>query len=971
MLDPLDEIERVFDEVQKLPRAERAAYLRERCADRPELRREVESLLRHADSSFLEDPPTATRALATEADTPRTIGPYTLIERLGEGGFGVVWRAEQSQPIQRTVALKLVRSGVASSSTIARFEAERQALASLDHPGIARIHEAGSTPDGRPWFAMELVDGLPITEYCTRHRVGLADRIRLVATICDAVQHAHERGIVHRDLKPTNVLVSHDSGRARPKVIDFGVSKALEVPLVDALHRTEAGQIVGTPAYMSPEQARGDIAAIDARTDVHALGVMLFELITGTLPFEPERSGTPDLVGLQQKIRDDDAPRPSSRIVERLASPGYRSPVLARAVRGDLDWIVLRALEKDPDRRYPSAAELGLDLLRFLADEPVEASPPSRWYRTRKLLRRHRVASIAVATGVLALTIGVAATIVGFVRARESERDALAARDRALESETLARDSERLALRSLERARASETLATTEAAKLRAVFDFLVSMLSGADPGRGLGRDVTVRQILDDARQALDVAGLAPQVELALRYTIGSSYNAAGRARDAAVELQKALERAYRLAARERCDVRGLLGIVLVRLGRLDEAEKLATEALGFAVDARDRIDALGTLATTCTARARFAEAEGHLREAIELADHTPDCETVQTTNRIQLGDLLERQSRYEEAEEIVREARRLAVDQGPKGRFRVLRADRVLVQLLVRHGKGKEAIELARANVALALEVHGENHPDSAHVQSELAEILQENDEPEESEQLFRRAIATMQRAVPNGSPSEAQARGNLGWLLSRLDRNDEAEEMLRSSLAMRRAIFGPVHPEVASSLNDISVLLREKQAYAESEQLAREALAAFESTLGPRHLHTQIARHSLGVTLTAAGRAEQAIPYLADALDGMVALLAPEHWQIAEARKRLARALMDLGRFEESKAQVLLAHEAMVRAHGAEHRRAQSLVKTMIDLALEAKDWALANTWREKLVAGDRDYAVDVQRQMEARGR
>ncbi|MFO1050790.1 MAG: tetratricopeptide repeat protein [Planctomycetota bacterium] len=929
MSDSIDEIAELFEAVRALPAAERTAFLVEHCSGRAALRREIESLLEHEDDRFLETPARGLELLAERDVTPETIGPYTLLEHLGEGGFGVVWRAEQREPIQRVVALKLVRSGVASAAAIARFEAERQALALLDDPGIARIHEAGTTPDGRPWFAMELVEGEPITAHCTRARMGLADRIRLVEAVCRAVHHAHERGIVHRDLKPSNVLVRDDAGRPRPKVIDFGVAKALESPLSERLARTEAGAIIGTPAYMSPEQARGDVDAVDARTDVHALGVVLFELVTGTLPFEPDRDGTPDAVELHRRIRDDDAPRPSSRIVERLETPGYRSPVLARAVRGDLDWIVLRALEKEPARRYASAAELADDLARFLADRPVTASPPSRWYRLRKLVRRHRVASAALVIAVVSLAAGA-----------------------------------RIAIDSLGRAAESKAVALTEAEKLQGVSDFLRAMLASANPDRGLGADVTVRQILDDAARELDVQKLAPEIETQLRLTLGTSYLAVGNPAGAEMQLQRALTLADLLGSRECSEIRSSLGMVWSRTGRITEARGVIEKALTLAAGPRDRIDALGALATLDLLEARLDEAERHLREAIRIADSTAGMETVQTINRIQLGDVLERSNRFAEAEAELAEARRRAEAEGPTGRLRVLRADRLLATLLLRNGEAKRAEEVARRNVDLAIAIHGEDHPDCALVLGELAEILQERDKTGESEQLFRRAIATMHRVVPGGSPAEAQTLGNLGWLLHRLQKDDEARECLQRSLDMRRALFGDRHPDVASVTSDLAILQRDEHHYDEALKLGREALAIYEESLGAHHLNTAIARHSLGVTLSDAGRNEEAVPVLDAALTDLRALLPEEHWQVAEFRKRLARALLAIGRSAEAKQQIETAYGAMVRAQGNAHRRAQSLVKTMIDIGIELRDWTLCEQWRSKLVEADRDYALDVER-------
>jgi serine/threonine protein kinase len=359
-------------------------------------------------------------------------GRYRLISVLGEGGMGTVYRAEQTQPVKRPVALKLIKVGLDSRAVVARFDAERQALALMDHPNIARVYDGGTTAAGQPFFAMELVSGVPITDYCDLKRLPLQARLELFVAVCQAVQHAHQKGIIHRDLKPSNVLVTEVDGRPTTKVIDFGVAKATESSLTD-LSLADTGAIVGTPTYMSPEQADPSSMDIDTRTDIYALGVILYELLAGSPPIDAKSFKKAGILEMLRMVREVDPPSPSTRLSKAddlpgiAASRGLEPAQLRRALRGDLDWIVLKALEKDRTRRYETANAFAADLIRHLTSEPVPAAPPSRAYRMRKFARKHRGAVVAAGLVVFTLLAGIVGTTLGLIaadaRRREAERN--------------------------------------------------------------------------------------------------------------------------------------------------------------------------------------------------------------------------------------------------------------------------------------------------------------------------------------------------------------------------------------------------------------------------------------------------------------------------------------------------------------------------------------------------------------------
>jgi serine/threonine protein kinase len=528
--------------LQKDDPAERQAYLDEACAGQPELRRQVEHLLRlhEGAGSFLEKPAAESPATGAVQDAPEhmpspeapgvIIGPYKLIEQIGEGGMGTVWMAQQTAPVKRLVAVKLIKAGMDSRHVLARFGAERQALALMDHPNIARVLDAGTTDSGRPYFVMDLVKGAPITKYCDEHRLTPRQRLELFLPVCQAIQHAHQKGIIHRDLKPSNVLVALYDGRPVPKVIDFGVAKAAGQTLTEKTLVTSFGAIVGTLEYMSPEQAEINQLDIDTRSDIYALGVLLYELLTGTTPFSRKDLEKAGMLEMLRVIREQEPTKPSTKLstAEGLptlaANRGTEPAKLTKLVRGELDWIVMKALEKDRNRRYETANGFAMDVQRYLADEPVEACPPSAAYRLRKFAQRHRGAVLAAAVVAAAVLLGAGVAAWQAVEATRAKRDALAAA--AAETE-------------------AKQAAEAKEAETRAVLDFVEKrILAAARPkGRegGLGPDVPLRAAIDAAVPFVDKSFQdQPLTEARLRVTLGDSFWYLGDGKAAAAQYEPA-----------------------------------------------------------------------------------------------------------------------------------------------------------------------------------------------------------------------------------------------------------------------------------------------------------------------------------------------------------------------------------------------------------------------------------------------
>jgi serine/threonine protein kinase/tetratricopeptide (TPR) repeat protein len=685
-------VESVFNSARALSTAARGSHLDAACAGDAELRARVERLLA-ADAELEAAPGTATfapepgtAAYSTEgspadpgaAHDPGPhlgagavlAGKYKLIEEIGAGGMGAVWTAQQTEPVRRRVAVKVIRAGMDSRQVLVRFEAERQALALMDHPNIARVLDAGTTADRRPFFAMELVKGVPITRYCDEHRLTPRERLELFVPVCQAIQHAHQKGIIHRDIKPGNVLVARYDDLPVPKVIDFGVAKAVGEPLTDGTLATGFGAVVGTPEYMSPEQASFNNLDVDTRSDVYALGVLLYELLAGSPPFSRKELETVGLLEILRVIREQEPPHPSTKLSTAEALPALSAnrstepAKLTRLLRGDLDWIVMKALEKDRGRRYETPSALARDVERHLRDEAVEARGPSKWYRLRKFVRRNRGPVLATALVLAALGVGA----VGWASSYDMTRQA-------------------------------NTLSSAEAAqKLEAAeyLHFLEDGLLGGPDRQNPNR--TVRASVDRAAESLDSAPhLDPCIEARLREVLGGAYLAmrvADRAEDQLTRAVQLFDAHYGTEPWTERDLGAKLKLagLYTLLERHTRAGELREEILT------------------------------HYRRKLEVSEsNTHNC----VCSMISLGECYADQARFTEGEALLAEA--LTMSRGPRG-GRVLGRDAVLKWALQHHARcliARKGYAAAEDELLEALTLAPRTEPERTSLDSLLGEAL------------------------------------------------------------------------------------------------------------------------------------------------------------------------------------------------------------------------------------------------------
>ena len=834
-----DRVMTILAEAMELPVARRHAFLDSTCPGEPDVRREVEDLLACAHPAEQAFDAAAQQIIQPD---PERIGPYELVEPIGEGGMATVYRAQQHHPVKRTVAVKLIKLGMDTRQFVLRFEAERQALAMMDHPNVARVFDAGSTDTGRPYFVMEYVPGQHILNYCDERKLGLRQRLELFTVVCEAVEHAHRKGIIHRDLKSSNVLISESDGRAVPKVIDFGVAKAVAQRLTDRTMLTEHGQLIGTPEYMSPEQTERGAIDIDTRSDVYSLGVLLYELIAGVQPISSEVLRSAGYEQVQRIIRETDPPRPSTQLgtlggadATRIAQRRQTAlPTLIRSLRSELEWIPLKAMRRDREHRYRSAAELGDDIRNYLDGRPLIAGPESARYKLHKFLRRHKAGVAASAAMILLLIGGVVTTIWQAVRAA-NERD-----------------------------------------NARATLAFLTSdVLSGATPERIPDvkvRDQIVSAMIEPAAERVGESFKdRPLIEASVRDAIQRVLREIGRADLALPHAEAALAlRRRELGADdpETLDSLNNYAVIVQRLGRSAEAEPLARQALERyrrvrGDDHRDTISALNNYAYVLDELGRSAEAEPLYKRALEqrrrlLGEDHPESITSLNNYAMVLRSL----GRFAESEPLAREAleraRRVFGEDHPATLHSLSGYANVLWQL----GRPAEAEPLDREVLERRRRVLGDDHPSTIRALSSYAALLHATGRAAEAEPLAKQALERNRRVLGDDHRTTIESLGNYAHMLWALGRTDEGERLFREELDRARRALGDDHPDTIGVLNDLGFALNALGRPAEAEPFAREGVARARASavFGPTSPRTRHYAGSHARILDALGRQEDA---------------------------------------------------------------------------------------------------------------
>jgi serine/threonine protein kinase/tetratricopeptide (TPR) repeat protein len=810
-----------------------------------------------------------------------TIGPYKLTEPIGEGGMGTVYLAEQEKPVRRRVALKIIKPGMDSKQVIARFEAERQALAMMDHQNIARVLDAGATESGRPYFVMELVHGVPITQYCDEARLTPRERLELFIPVCRAIQHAHQKGIIHRDVKPSNVLVTVYDGEPVPKVIDFGIAKAIEQELTERTIFTQYGAIVGTFEYMSPEQAEPSAAGIDTRTDIYSLGVLLYELLTGSTPLERVRLCEAGYSEILKRIKEEEPQKPSTR----LSSCGDRLPELSdqrntepaqlpKIVRGELDWIVMKALEKDRARRYESASSFASDLEHFLKDEPVEACPPSAGYRLRKLARKHRMA-LATTTGFAALlVIGAFVSTWQAIRATIAEGRATRQFQRAIVAEVRSSRERDRAVAAEAQAKLESQRAQRSASEAQAVLKFFEDhVLAAARPeGQegGLGKDVTLRAAVDAAEpKVADAFQKQPTIEAHVRSSMGTTYRYLGEPALAVREHERAL--ALRKAAfgadhPETLAAQSNLALAYRDAGRLDLAIPLYEQTLA-AQAAKLGADHPDTLATQHHLALAYKE-NGRLDLAVPLFEKTL-------------------------------EARKIKV--GPNHPD-TLTSQNDLALAYRDAGRLDRAIPLLEQTLAARRAAIGADHPDTLTSQGNLALVYKDNGRLDLAIPLYERTLAARAAKLGAQHPGTLATENNLAAAYRAAGQFARAIPLLERTLAARIDKLGELHPDVLASQFNLAVAYRDAGHYERAVALLEKTLATRKSKLGPDHPDNLSTQTELALTYRDAGQFDRAIALFEQTLADETARLGAEHPNTLLTQNNLALALRDDGQWDRA---------------------------------------------------------------------
>ncbi|MCZ6837302.1 MAG: serine/threonine-protein kinase [Planctomycetota bacterium] len=861
-----ERLDSLFSEAVELPAARRKAFLDKQCGKDSSLRREIDALLDCDEAqpeNFLNSV-NSSLGSSIAMPQPGTLldDRYTLTRVLGEGGMGVVYLAQQDHP-SRTVALKLIRAGVTSQQMLRRFELETQVLGRLNHPGIAQIFEASTFDDGtgaRPFFAMEYVDGVSLNKYIDEKGLNIRSRLGLFTSICEAVNHAHQKGIIHRDLKPGNILIT---ATGQPKILDFGVARATDSDLQITTRQTDLGQLIGTLPYMSPEQVEGRSGHVDGRSDVYALGVILYEMLASKLPYD---LGDQNLAGAARVISEVE-PSPLSTI--------------SRVYRGDLSTITLKALEKDPQRRYQSAADLAADVKRYLNDEPIVARRATTFYQLRKFTRRNKALAGGMAIAMAALFIGTILASTQAVRATRATRLA---------------DSRKI-------------FAEEETAIANAVNDFLSDMLGSVMPDEE-GGDVTVRQVLDDAAQRIDDGTSRPRrVEEAIRMTIAKSYLHLSQYEPAEYQARICVvldEEEYGHMNAETAEALQMLGMIETQLGRYDDAEKSLVEALRIEreVNGPDHLQIplfLESLAALYNESGRVKEAEPVIREGLEMQRRLDAPRKDIAYTLIVLSGALFDQNRMDEAETAILEALEINRDLHGEHHNQVARCLNSLAIIYSNTDRKEKAVETIRQTIDIERGIMDPDHMSLAATYFNLGMMLRGLDRLDEAEVEILNAQNIWKARLGDDHPYSLLARAELASMMLNADRVDEAEPILKEVLEKRLEVLGEDHLHTTISMTTYAGVHRRRGHYDLADPLYRRAFEARERMLGPDHPRTISTLNLHALNTYQAGDFVRAETLYGDLHERRAARIGEQHRNTLFALQRVAESIQAQGRYEE----------------------------------------------------------------------
>ena len=1024
--------------------AERAAFLEAACVGQPQLRAAVEALLaaHEASGSLLDKPPRdlaessdsdpgAGKQDATSDHTPQPAaapphpdvrtadyrpdfepgvviaGRYVLRQKIGEGGMGEVWVAKQTEPVKRKVALKLIKTGMDSKAVLARFEQERQALAMMDHPNIARVLDGGMTPTGQPFFVMELVNGLPLNKFCDEARLTPKERLELFVPICQAVQHAHQKGIVHRDLKPSNILVTLIDGMPVPKVIDFGLAKATAGRLADASLSTHFGAVVGTLEYMSPEQAGPSSEDIDTRADIYSLGVILYELLTGLRPIDAKRLQNAAITEMIRIIQEEEPSKPSTRLSTDESLPSLAAlrqiepKKLMALLRGELDWVVMKCLEKRRDRRDETANGLARDVQRYLADEVVEARPPSASYRLSKFLNRNKGPVMAASLILLALLAGIAGTTWGLFEARRQEqmaRGETAEKEKARQAESERAEGERLAKldaearqaeaeRQKSRAEAGEKLASERLAQVatakkkaeeekkkaedekqiaQSVRNFLQNrLLAQADLRTqidtlswtgGLAAEAkenpTIRELLDRAAKELAPERIdsnfsdQPLIQAEILRTVGSTYNAVG-------EYERAIGLLERSATLYRQHLgpehpRALtstndLAAAYIHLGKLDLALPLCAETLKLhkatlGPDHRETLGSMNNLAAAYRAAGKLDLALPLYKETLDLRKATLGPDDPDTLASMNnLAGAYEITGKLDLALPLFAETLKLRKKKLGPEHPDTLASMGLLAHAYWESGNLDLAVPLYKETLQLQKATLGPEHPDTLIIMGNLAAAYQAAGKLDLALPLYKETLDLRKKKLGPEHPNTLTIMNNLANAYEAAGNLDLALPLFTETLTLRTAKLGPDHPDTLTTMGFLGHAYWKSGRLDLALPLFAESLTGLKAKLGPEHPNTLTSMNNLATAYQDAGKMDLALPLFAETLKLRKATLGPDHPSTLTSMNNLAVAYWTAKQLDKS---IPLFEDTLTRRQTVLGRQHPDTLQTAVNLGVNYRD-------------------------------